>query len=300
MVLQGDDDGHEGRDGRRRGLPSEASGGRYATHCWALTRPLGRLGRHRLVSGGAIAQQWLVQELREHLVGHHLLRRAREPRPLRLPLLLLLLLLLLPLPLLLLLRGPVATGANGMRRRALRRRRATATRTGGLRRVDGAARAGDFGHYVECTGRTTGVQAVGSAAATSSGHSRGAGPTETREGWGREAPFLVQNRRAGTWLAGLRRSDAVSKCQNCPPIIFGTCNYADFRGNFSSRGNFITGQCIGTLLIQRRSSHHHSIDGYTVKQRLRTSVSIRGHAAGVTDRGEDVRAPFGYRSEGER
>ena len=131
MVLQGDDDGHEGRDGRRRGLPSEASGGRYATHCWALTRPLGRLGRHRLVSGGAIAQQWLVQELREHLVGHHLLRRAREPRPLRLPLLLLLLLLLLPLPLLLLLRGPVATGANGMRRRALRRRRATATRTGG-------------------------------------------------------------------------------------------------------------------------------------------------------------------------
>ena len=39
---------------------------------------------------------------------------------------------------------------------------------------------------------------------------------------------------------------------------------------------------------------------YTVKQRLRTSVSIRGHAAGVTDRGEDVRAPFGYRSEGER
>ena len=101
MVLQGDDDGHEGRDGRRRGLPSEASGGRYATHCWALTRPLGRLGRHRLVSGGAIAQQWLVQELREHLVGHHLLRRAREPRPLWLPLLLLLLLLLLPLPLLL-------------------------------------------------------------------------------------------------------------------------------------------------------------------------------------------------------
>ena len=175
MVLQGDDDGHEGRDGRRRGLPSEASGGRYATHCWALTRPLGRLGRHRLVSGGAIAQQWLVQELREHLVGHHLLRRAREPRPLRLPLLLRLLLLLLPLPLLLLLRGPVATGANGMRRRALRRRRATATRTGGLRRVDGAARAGDFGHYVECTGRTTGVQAVGSAVATSSGHSRGAG-----------------------------------------------------------------------------------------------------------------------------
>jgi hypothetical protein len=132
---------------------------------------------------------------------------------------------------------------------------------GGLRRVDGAARAGDFGHYVEGTGRTTGVQAVGSAAATSSGHSRGAGPTETREGWGREAPFLVQNRRAGTWLAGLRRSDAVSKCQNCPPIIFGTCNYADFRGNFSSRGNFITGQCIGTLLIQRRSSHHHSFDG---------------------------------------
>jgi hypothetical protein len=64
MVLQGDDDGHEGRDGRRRGLPSEASGGRYATHCWALTRPLGRLGRHRLVSGGAIAQQWLVD--REH------------------------------------------------------------------------------------------------------------------------------------------------------------------------------------------------------------------------------------------
>ena len=189
MVLQGDDDGHEGRDGRRRGLPSEASGGRYATHCWALTRPLGRLGRHRLVSGGAIAQQWLVQELREHLVGHHLLRRAREPRPLRLPLLLLLLLLLLPLPLLLLLRGPVATGANGMRRRALRRRRATATRTG---------------------------------------------------------------------------------------------------------------QCIGTLLFQRRSSHYHSIDDYTVKQRLRTSVSIRGHAAGVTDRGEDVRAPFGYRSEGER
>ena len=300
MVLQGDDDGHEGRDGRRRGLPSEASGGRYATHCWALTRPLGRLGRHRLVSGGAIAQQWLVQELREHLVGHHLLRRAREPRPLRLPLLLLLLLLLLPLPLLLLLRGPVATGANGMRRRALRRRRATATRTGGLRRVDGAAWAGDFGHYVEGTGRTTGVQAVGSAAATSSGHSRGAGPTETREGWGREAPFLVQNRRAGTWLAGLRRSDAVSKCQNCPPIIFGTCNYADFRGNFSSRGNFITGQCIGTLLFQRRSSHHHSLDDYTVKQRLRTSVSIRGHAAGVTDRGEDVRAPFGYRSEGER
>ena len=300
MVLQGDDDGHEGRDGRRRGLPSEASGGRYATHCWALTRPLGRLGRHRLVSGGAIAQQWLVQELREHLVGHHLLRRAREPRPLRLPLLLLLLLLLLPLPLLLLLRGPAATGANGMRRRALRRRRATATRTGGLRRVDGAARAGDFGHYVEGTGRTTGVQAVGSAAATSSGHSRGAGPTETQEGWGREAPFLVQNRRAGTWLAGLRRSDAVSKCQNCPPIIFGTCNYADFRGNFSSRGNFITGQCIGTLLFQRRSSHYHSIDDYTVKQRLRTSVSIRGHAAGVTDRGEDVRAPFGYRSEGER
>jgi hypothetical protein len=98
----------------------------------------------------------------------------------------------------------------------------------------------------------------------------------------------------------VRRSDAGSKCQNCPPIIFGTCNYADFRGNFSSRGNFITGQCIGTLLIQRRSSHHHSIDGYTVKQRLRTSVSIRGHAAGVTDRGEDVRAPFGYRSEGER
>ena len=132
MVLQGDDDGHEGRDGRRRGLPSEASGGRYATHCWALTRPLGRLGRHRLVSGGAIAQQWLVQELREHLVGHHLLRRAREPRPLRLPLLLLLLLLLLPLPLLLLLRGPAATGANGRRRRALRRRRATATRTGGF------------------------------------------------------------------------------------------------------------------------------------------------------------------------
>ena len=126
------------------------------------------------------------------------------------------------------------------------------------------------------------------------------GPTETREGWGREAPFLVQNRRAGTWLAGLRRSDAVSKCQNCPPIIFGTCNYADFRGNFSSRGNFITGQCIGTLLFQRRSSHYHSIDDYTVKQRLRTSVSIRGHAAGVTDRGEDVRAPFGYRSEGER
>jgi hypothetical protein len=300
MVLQGDDDGHEGRDGRRRGLPSEASGGRYATHCWALTRPLGRLGRHRLVSGGAIAQQWLVQELREHLVGHHLLRRAREPRPLRLPLLLLLLLLLLPLPLLLLLRGPVATGANGMRRRALRRRRATATRTGGLRRVDGAARAGDYGHYVECTGRTTRVQAVVFAAATSSGHSRGAGPTETQEGWGREAPFLVQNRRAGTWLAGLRRSDAASKCQNCPPIIFGTCNYADFRGNFSSRGNFITGQCIGTLLFQRRSSHYHSIDDYTVKQRLRTSVSIRGHAAGVTDRGEDVRAPFGYRSEGER
>ena len=33
-------------------------------HCWALTRPLGRLGRHRLVSGGAIAQQWLVD--REH------------------------------------------------------------------------------------------------------------------------------------------------------------------------------------------------------------------------------------------
>lgn len=31
MVLQGDDGGHEGRDGRRRGLPSEASGGRYAT-----------------------------------------------------------------------------------------------------------------------------------------------------------------------------------------------------------------------------------------------------------------------------
>jgi hypothetical protein len=29
-------------------------------------------------------------------------------------------------------------------------------------------------------------------------------------------------------------------------------------------------------------------------------VSIRGHAVGVTDRGEDVRAPFGYRSEGER
>ena len=84
MVLQGDDGGHEGRDGRRRGLPSEASRGRYATHCWALTRPLGRLGRHHLVSGGAIAQQWLctwVQELREHLVGHHLLRRAREPRP---------------------------------------------------------------------------------------------------------------------------------------------------------------------------------------------------------------------------
>lgn len=170
----------------------------------------------------------------------------------------------------------------------------------GLRRVDGAAWAGDFGHYVECTGRTTRVQAVGFAAVTSSGHSRGAGPTETWEGWGREAPFLVQNRRAGTWLAGLRRSDAVSKCQNCPPIIFGTCNYADFRGNFSSRGNFITGQCIGTLLFQRRSSHYHSIDDYTVKQRLRTSVSIRGHAAGVTDRGEDVRAPFGYRSEGER
>ena len=83
-------------------------------------------GRHRLVSGGAIAQQRRVQELREHLVGHHLLRRAREPRPLWLPLLLLLLLLLLPLPLLLLLRGPAATGANGMRRRALRRRRATA------------------------------------------------------------------------------------------------------------------------------------------------------------------------------
>ena len=129
-VRRRDDAGHEERDGRRRGLPSEAPGGRYATHCWALTRPLGRLGRHRLVSGGAIAQQWLVQELREHLVGHHLLRRAREPRPLRLPLLLLLLLLLLPLPLLLLLRGPVATGVNEMRRRALRRRRATATRTG--------------------------------------------------------------------------------------------------------------------------------------------------------------------------
>ena len=32
-------------------------------------------------------------------------------------------------------------------------------------------------------------------------------------------------------------------------------------GQFSSRGNFITGQCIGTLLIQRRSSHHHSFDG---------------------------------------
>ena len=192
MVLQGDDDGHEGRDGRRRGLPSEASGGRYATHCWALTRPLGRLGRHRLVSGGAIAQQWLVQELREHLVGHHLLRRAREPRPLRLPLLLLLLLLLLPLPLLLLLRGPEATGTKGRRRRALRRRRATATRTGGLRRVDGAAWAGDCGQYAECTGRTTRMQEVGFTATTGSTRCRGAGPTGTREGRGREAPGYAQ------------------------------------------------------------------------------------------------------------
>ena len=249
MVLQGDDDGHEGRDGRRRGLPSEASGGRYATHCWALTRPLGRLGRHRLVSGGAIAQQWLVD--REHdyasiyasiyaiscfdapschdrycccccCYGLRYCYRYCRAGPLR----------------------QVRTGCDGgLYGDDGRRLRGT----GGLRRVDGAARAGDFGHYVECTGRTTRVQAVWFAAATSSGHSRGAGPTETREGWGREAPFLVQNRRAGTWLAGLRRGDAVSKCQNCPPIIFGTCNYADFRGNFhhgaiSSRGN-VSGHC---------------------------------------------------------
>jgi hypothetical protein len=192
MVLQGDDDGHEGRDGRRRGLPSEASEGRYATHCWALTRPLGRLGRHRLVSGGAIAQQWRVdRELREHLLGlacDLLLRRALLPRPLPLLLLLLrpsLLLLLLP-------RGPEATGTKGRRRRALRRRRATATRTGGLRRVDGAAWAGDFGQYAECTGRTTRMQEVGFTATTGSTRCRGAGPTGTREGRGREAPGYAQ------------------------------------------------------------------------------------------------------------
>ena len=192
MVLQGDDDGHEGRDGRRRGLPSEASEGRYASHCWALTCPLVRLGRHRLVSGGAIAQQWRVdRELREHLLGlacDLLLRRALLPRPLPL-----LLLLLRPsLLLLLLLRGPEATGTKGRRRRALRRRRATATRTGGLRRVDGAAWAGDFGQYAECTGRTTRMQEVGFTATTGSTRCRGAGPTGTREGRGREAPGYAQ------------------------------------------------------------------------------------------------------------
>jgi hypothetical protein len=118
---------------------------------------------------------------------------------------------------------------------------------GGLRRVDGAARAGDFAHR-RCTGRTTRMQATGFAAVTSSAHGRGKWSTATGEGWGRQAPGYAQkNRRAETWLAGLRRSDAASKCQNCPPIFFGTCNYADFRGNFhhgaiSSRGN-VSGHC---------------------------------------------------------
>ena len=232
MVLQGDDDGHEGRDGRRRGLPSEASGGRYATHCWALTRPLGRLGRHRLVSGGAIAQQWRVdRELREHLLGlacDLLLRRALLPRPLPLLLLLLrpsLLLLLLP-------RGPEATGTKGRRRRALRRRRATATRTGGasarrrssVGRRFWAVRRVHRTNYEDAGGRVYGDD--GFDALPRCGANRNEGGTGPRGP--RLRTKTVGSDLAQTWLAGLRRSDAASKCQNCPPIIFRTCDYADF------------------------------------------------------------------------
>jgi hypothetical protein len=57
-------------------------------------------------------------------------------------------------------------------------------------------------------------------------------------------------------------------------------------------------QYLGSFNDEREAAL--AVDTAARRLRLRTSVSIRGHAAGVTDRGEDVRAPFGYRSEGER
>jgi hypothetical protein len=58
------------------------------------------------------------------------------------------------------------------------------------------------------------------------------GANRNEGGTGPRGPRLrtktVGSDLAQTWLAGLRRSDAASKCQNCPPIIFRTCDYADF------------------------------------------------------------------------